>query len=182
MAALVVRTEQLEEDLANRYAPVEGLAGKLRSALGSDPDLPLDPDSTEVLGYLIRPTSALITTWLVTTSGFVVHELAKNGDSLCIAVPLWRIRRVVEQRTGNALTVTVEIDADRVAFDATGAFEPSTPSFAGADGAPTPGQVGRFEAGGVLRPAFYEAVGDTPALERAVARFARVMRAVTVGG
>lgn len=40
-------------------------------------------------------------------------ELTQTGDQLCITIPTWRIRRVVETRVGGITKVQVELDADR---------------------------------------------------------------------
>lgn len=181
--ALDVRTAQLELELHKRFSRINGFAAGVRGALGGDPDMKLEPDDVPVLAYLFRQENDYLVTWLVTTSAFVVHEFGKTGDTLTVAVPLWRVRRLVEAKVGGKLTVTVEIDADRSALSADGLFQPPAAAWQAAqDGAPVGDSLGRFSVSGALWPASYAAEAQNPNEEKALRSFARVMRAVIVAG
>lgn len=93
------RTRTLEQ--AARIGP--GVASALESALGT----------AVVLAGIAAVDGPVARCMVLCEGGFVLLELTQTGEQLCITVPTWRIRRVVETRVGGVTKVQVELDADR---------------------------------------------------------------------
>jgi hypothetical protein len=147
----------LEADLS-LFSHSAWFASGVRDALGGDPAEPLGAGSGLVY-HLLRAGGDVLACYLLTTSGFILHECTSTGDSLTVAVPAWRLARVETARRGAETTMTVEIDADRRGVrldqDATG-------------------------AAGVISPAVYVISGSGSEGD-AVAAFAAELRCLLLG-
>jgi hypothetical protein len=111
----------LEADLS-LFSQTPAFARGVRDALGaSDPEDPLGVGSGLVY-HLLRGDGQVLACYLLTASGFLMHEWSRSGDSLTVAVPAWRLARVETRRSGEDVVLTIEIDADRrgVRFDVDG--------------------------------------------------------------
>lgn len=93
------RKHTLEQ--AGRIGP--GVASALEAALGT----------ATVLAGVAAVDGAVARCMVLCEGGFMLLELTQSGDQLCITIPTWRLRRVVETRVGGFTKVQVEIDADR---------------------------------------------------------------------
>ena len=80
-----------------------------------------DPGRVPVLGYWLDPGPQVFTSWILRPGSFVLHERSLDGQTLTLAVPSSRVRRVVEQTDTVTSSVTIEIDADRVVVELGGA-------------------------------------------------------------
>jgi len=80
-----------------------------------------DPMLISVTGYWIDPGEQVFAVWVLSPSTLIIHERAMDGQTFTLAIPLSRIRRVVEQRNSQELIFTVEIEADRIALNISGA-------------------------------------------------------------
>jgi hypothetical protein len=95
------------------------VADAVAVACGAAPDSPVFPP---VLESWVRVTPELLTAYVLTGDAIagaravVRYELAADGRSLTVALPMSRISRVVEERAPGALVVTIEMDADRRAL------------------------------------------------------------------
>jgi hypothetical protein len=149
-----------------QYANVPGLAEHVRSACGADPGANIH-EQRVVYAYVLRMTDIVFSTYVITDTGFVLAEMATNGDTLSVWVPLDRIRRVVETRIGENVTLTVEIDADvaRVVLESE-----ETGGARGDD----EGYIARSQARGNIIPAMYEITGDVN--DTNLVWFGRVLR------
>jgi hypothetical protein len=112
-------------------------------------------------------TDAVFSTYAITDTGFVLAEMATNGDTLSVWVPLDRIRRVVETRLSGNVALTIEIDADvaRLVLE--------TEETGGARG-DAEGYFARTQGRGTVIPAMYEIFGDVN--DTNLAWFGRVLR------
>jgi hypothetical protein len=101
----------LEADLAV-FSRTPAFARGVRDALGADPEQPL-PAGSGLVFHLVRASGDVLTCYLLTAAGFVLHEHAVSGDSLTVAIPMWRVTRVQSSRTGGMFRAVIELDADR---------------------------------------------------------------------
>jgi len=104
------RARDLEDALA-QYAHVNGLIDHIRRACGGDDGVSL-VGHVLVRAYVIRTTDNVFSVYVLTRDGFVVAEMGIEGDTLAVYIDTLRVARVVEQRTGQVMTVSVEIDGD----------------------------------------------------------------------
>lgn len=111
------RSRDLEAALAP-YAHVAGLIEHIRSACGADPASAL-AGQIVVRGYSLVVGEAVFSVYVLTSDGFVVAEMGRDGTTLAVFVEHFRIARVAELCTAETRTVVVEIDADnrRVVLD-----------------------------------------------------------------
>lgn len=103
--------EVLETELGMFSSLPEFVAG-VRLAVGGDPVSRLEPDSGLVC-HLINVTDGLVSAYLLVEGGLVVFQRADNGETLTVAIPLYRLGRV-EVRTDPAgrCRAVFELDAD----------------------------------------------------------------------
>jgi hypothetical protein len=144
---------------------------------------------SDVLGADGPPTAALAPVWgfhleagtettvvfLCGPGGFYRVEATSDGRQLLVQVPARRISQVVEQRSADRCTVTVEIDADTHLEQSVGQAisGPALDDGIVVDGA----QMTRTEARTVVTPTSYTLQG-AGADRAALARFARAVRAL----
>ena len=121
-----------------------------------------DPLYRPVTGYWIDPGQQVFAVWVLTPGSFVMHERSLDSQTFTLAVPIARVRRVVEQFDGQRISVTIEIDADRVVVDLGGSGD----------------DEGNISLAGSALHAGYTLTADAADVVRAgrLAEFARVVR------
>jgi hypothetical protein len=138
-----VRTTVLQG--AGRISPA--VADALAAALGG----------ADVVAGVSAFDGDLARCMVLCVGGFVMLEMTRGGDQLIVALPVWRIKRVVESRVGGVTRVTVELDADRTVTTA------------------------QLDATTVTTPAAYEVVQPV-GLDEDVRTFASAMRDALLAG
>lgn len=96
-------------------------------ALGVSPGKALDEKEHPVLGFFLRATDDVFSMYALTPGRFLLFEMAANGNTLTVATPISRVRRVVEESIAgegddSTLVVTVELDADRRVTSTSGEY------------------------------------------------------------
>jgi hypothetical protein len=120
---------------------------------------PIDPAGwPAVTGHLLDWSDPeVMTLYLLSAGRFIRHQLARNGMLLTVALPLSRVRRVVEERGAQGATVAIELDADRSTFEFNGAFAEGQVVATGAQTA-SGYVIGASDEAGVARLAAFAAV------------------------
>lgn len=130
-----------------------------------------------VSGFYVNPSTEVLEVFVVTPERLCIYQRNKASDSLSITLNLSRVKRVVEQRTGGVLSVTIELDADvtPIFLESEFAIEPRI-----TEGRVQPDhQIGRMIAQGAIRPTTYvlSPVSQSgPAAEDNLKTFARALR------
>lgn len=178
------RTRPANDALAQALAPyaagVPALGEGVRSALALPEGWGICEEATvaeyPVAGFVLRPGEEVFAVYLCTPGRFLLFELAAGGDSLSVALPLARIRRVVESRLGEVVSLTVEIEADRLSLSSSA--ERLEGPATDAAGAAVEGQrYARSESRGSVLPTVYEMASPAGSPEAAaLAGFARSLR------
>lgn len=151
---------------------------EIAEALGSEDYEDLeDSNQYPVNGFYVSPSAEILEVFVVTPERFCIYQRNKLNDSLSITISINRVKRVVEQRSGGNLSLTVEIDADStpIFFESEFAIEPRI-----TDGRVQPDhQVGRMIMQGSMRPTTYTLSPQSesgPAAEDNLKTFARALR------
>ncbi len=87
------------------------MAARIHADVAAALDVAIGPAS--VLGGIAALDGDVARCMVLCEGGFLLLEVSRGGEQLCIAVPMWRIRRVAETRVGGVSRVQVELDADR---------------------------------------------------------------------
>lgn len=123
----------------------------------------------EVHGHYAELVDEVLTIYVLTEGRLVRHQLTRGGQTLTVAVAMSRVRRVLEERIANRVTVVIELDADRVTIELLpGAVDPSTPG--------DPGRTTGGALSGALTSSGYVMAGEDDNAAR-LASFAIALRA-----
>jgi hypothetical protein len=91
------------------------LTGKnaaLRGAAADACGVPFDAlVDLPILNWVLQTTHELATLWILSETAFIQVTLAVTGSRTINVVPMWRVRRVLEQQDADGVIVSVEIDA-----------------------------------------------------------------------
>jgi hypothetical protein len=98
---------QLIDALSTRGHAIQQAVSDLLGADGA----PLG-SVTPVWGFHLDATADTTVVFLCGPGGFYRAEATADGRQLLVQIPARRISQVVEQRSGDSITVTVEVDAD----------------------------------------------------------------------
>lgn len=104
---------ELARDLG-RYHKIPLIISGITGALCVPPGETATAEKYPVLGYYLVPGDPVFAAYILTPGRFIIHEVVPSGESLTITVPLRRVRRVVEASKPGSLSITIEIDADKV--------------------------------------------------------------------
>jgi hypothetical protein len=130
------------------------------AALGVGGPEALTEDRAPVLGYYFEQDGVILRMSVVTPGRFIRFEVdTTTKNSLIVAVPVSRIRRVVEEVRDGRVLITVELDADRQVLTLSG--ESVTGPAAG-DALPEGARAGRWEASGTVGFTRYVVTADIP--------------------
>jgi hypothetical protein len=132
--------------------------------------------TSPVWGFHLSATAESTVAFLCGPDGFYRVEVGGDGRQLLVKIPGRRISQVVEQRAGDTLTLTVEIDADTRLEQSVGQAisGPALDEGMVVEGA----QMTRSEARSVLTPTSYT-ITATGAERDTLARLGRAVRAVS---
>jgi hypothetical protein len=91
--------------------------------VGAD-SAPIDPAQwPAVTGhYLDWADPEVMTLYALSSGRFIRHQVARTGVVMTVALPMSRVRRIVEERSPQTVMVAIEIDADRSTLEFAGAL------------------------------------------------------------
>ena len=161
---------QLIEAVSSRGVAIQQAVSDVLGASGA----PLASE-TPVWGFHLAAGADSVVVFLCGPRGFYRAEATSDGRQLLVKIPPGRISQVVEQRSADACTVVVEVDADTLLEQSVGQAisGPALDEGVVVEGA----QMTRTEARTVVTPTSYtlSASGSDRAT---LARFARAVRSL----
>ena len=106
-----VNTE-LTANLSN-FVQVPAILEGIAASVGCRYDQLSDGRLHPIVGYILRPED-VFSAYLATPNMLSVFELDRSGNSLIVSFPWSRVSRVVQNTSNGQVTISIELDADRL--------------------------------------------------------------------